>query len=65
MTQDVIQLAIPGVPAELKQKLQALAEADRRSLSAYVRILLEKHVQAFEAFEVAEKKARKSEKAAA
>jgi predicted transcriptional regulator len=31
---------------ELKLKLQRLADADRRSLTNYIEIVLEKHVQA-------------------
>lgn len=33
------------IPRELKDALKELAEADRRSLSAYIQIALEKHVQ--------------------
>lgn len=33
---------------ELKEKLQRLADADRRSLTNYIEIVLEKHVAEFE-----------------
>jgi hypothetical protein len=33
------------MPAELKEALTALAKAERRSLSAYVLLVLEEHVQ--------------------
>lgn len=55
MTEEVIQLSIPNFPVSLKKKLEALAEQDQRKLAAYLRIVLAKHVQAIEAFELAEK----------
>lgn len=55
ITDTKITMSISGVPQELKQKLEALAEQDRRKLSAYICLLLEKHVQAVEAFDLAEK----------
>jgi len=33
------------IPAELKEELQELATIDRRSLSDYVRIVLEDHIR--------------------
>lgn len=32
------------VPAEMKESLQSLADADRRKLSDYIRIILEDHI---------------------
>lgn len=32
------------VPTSLRKKLERLADQDQRSLSAYVRIILERHV---------------------
>ncbi len=51
MTEQLFQITIPNVPANVKMALDALAEADKRSLSSYVRIVLEKHVRAMETFD--------------
>ena len=32
------------IPSDMKEKLQALADADRRKLSDYIRIILEDHI---------------------
>lgn len=48
----LIQLSIPSVPASVKSKLEELAAKDKRSLSSYVRIILENHIQVVEAAEV-------------
>jgi predicted DNA-binding protein len=55
MTEEVVQLSIPNFPVSLKQKLEALAEQDQRKLAAYLRVVLARHVQAIEAFDLAEK----------
>ena len=36
------------IDPELKKRLQELADADRRSLSAYIEIILENHIKAME-----------------
>lgn len=53
----VVQLSVPNVPAKLKAKLEDLAEREDRSLASYIRIILEKHVQAVDSPESARKPA--------
>ncbi|MGE3914076.1 MAG: Arc family DNA-binding protein [Hyphomicrobiaceae bacterium] len=38
-----IQITV-RIPAELRDKLQALADADHRKLAAYITLVLERHV---------------------
>jgi hypothetical protein len=53
-TEITTQITIPNVPATTRAKLESLAEKDHRSLAAYLRILLEKHVQATDTFALSE-----------
>lgn len=49
MTEELlVQISVPNCPASLKEKLEELAAAERRSLAAYVRIVLEKHLRELE-----------------
>ncbi len=41
---DTVRIAVI-MPAELHQKLVALAQADRRSLNSYLVLLLERHAE--------------------
>lgn len=47
------------VTDEMKAKLQAFADAERRTLSQYLEIVLEKHVEDRETEQTTEKRPRK------
>lgn len=40
-----VQLTIPGVPFKVRETLKERAEADHRSLAAYVRLVLIEHAE--------------------
>lgn len=44
MPEDLTQVTIPNIPAASKRKLEELAEKDHRTLSAYLRLVLENHL---------------------
>lgn len=46
------------IKADLKASLEALAEADRRSLSSYVELALEEHVERVKASAAKNKRSR-------
>ena len=50
--ESLVQISIPNCPANLKEQLERLAEKDRRSLAAYIRLILENHILNLEASEV-------------
>ncbi len=45
LTPKTHQLHIYGVTDETRERLRRLAEADRRPVSEYVRLLIERHVE--------------------
>lgn len=53
-TDEKVTVSISGVPVDVWEKIKVLSDKDIRTPSAYVRILLEKHVQATETFALAE-----------
>ncbi len=62
-TDEKVTVSISGVPIEIWEKIKSLADKDIRTPSAYVRILLEKHVQATETFALAELEAQATQAA--